>query len=97
VEEETMRKFVIEREIPGVGKMDSCALSDAARTSNAALAKLSPRVQWQQSYVTAEKTFCIYLAEDQEAIREHAKLSGFPANRITEISTVIDPSTAVAR
>jgi len=92
-----MRKFVIEREIPGVGKMDSCALSDAARTSNAALAKLSPRVQWQQSYVTAEKTFCIYLAEDQEAIREHAKLSGFPANRITEISTVIDPSTAVAR
>ena len=91
-----MRKFVIEREIPGVGKMDSCALSDAARTSNAALAKLSPRVQWQHSYVTAEKTFCIYLAEDEEAIREHAKLSGFPANRITEVSTVFDPSTAIA-
>ena len=91
-----MRKFVIEREIPGVGKMDSCALSGAARTSNAALAKLSPRVQWQHSYVTAEKTFCIYLAEDEEAIREHAKLSGFPANRITEVSTVFDPSTAIA-
>jgi len=90
-----MRKFMIEREIPGVGRMSACELSDAARTSNGALAKLAPRVQWQQSYVTAGKTFCVYLAEDEEAIREHATLSGFPANVITEITGVIDPSTAV--
>jgi hypothetical protein len=75
--------------------MDSCGLADAAKTSNAALAELSPRVQWQQSYVTADKTFCIYLAQDEQAIRDHAKLSGFPANRITEITSVIDPSSAV--
>lgn len=90
-----MRKFLIEREIAKVGSMDSCGLADAAKTSNAALAKLSPRVQWQQSYVTADKTFCIYLAQDEQAIRDHAKLSGFPANRITEITSVIDPSSAV--
>jgi hypothetical protein len=91
-----MRKFVVEREIDGVGRLDSCGLADAARTSNKALAELAPRVQWQQSYVTADKTFCIYLAEDEEAIREHATLSGFPANRITEVHAVIDPTTAVA-
>jgi hypothetical protein len=90
-----MRKFLIEREIANVGSMDSCGLADAAKTSNAALAELSPRVQWQQSYVTADKTFCIYLAQDEQAIRDHAKLSGFPANRITEITSVIDPSSAV--
>ena len=90
-----MRKFVIEREIPGVGSLDSCALSDAAKRSNGALAELAPRVQWQQSFVTADKTFCIYLAEDEDAIRAHAERSGFPANRITEITSVIDPSTAL--
>jgi hypothetical protein len=91
-----MRKFVIEREIPGVGGLDSCGLADAAAKSNAALAQLSPRVQWQHSYVTADKTFCIYLAEDEQAIRDHAKLSGFPATRITEVRSVIDPSTEVS-
>jgi hypothetical protein len=91
----SMKKFVIEREIEGVGQLDSCGLSDAARQSNKALAELSPRVQWQQSYVTADRTFCIYLAEDEQAIRDHAKLSGFPANRIIEVTSVIDPSTAV--
>jgi hypothetical protein len=89
-----MRKFMIEREIDGVGKLDSCALSQAARKSNEALASLGPKVQWQQSYVTADRTFCVYLAENEEVIREHAKRSGFPANRIVEITTVIDPSTA---
>jgi hypothetical protein len=91
-----MRKFLIEREIPGVGSLDSCGLSDAAAKSNGALAALAPRVQWQQSYVTADKTYCVYLAEDEQAIRDHAKLSGFPANRIVEISSVIDPATAIA-
>ncbi len=90
-----MRKFMIEREIGGVGALDSCGLAQAARKSNAALAELAPRVQWQQSYVTADRTFCVYLAENEDAIREHARRSGFPANRIVEITTVIDPSTAL--
>jgi hypothetical protein len=90
-----MRKFIIEREIAGVGGLDSCALAEAARKSNAALAELAPRVQWQHSYVTADRTFCIYLAEDEQAIRVHAEKSGFPANRITEVREVIDPTTAL--
>lgn len=90
-----MRKFMIEREIPGVGELNACELSDAAKTSNDALAKLAPHIQWQQSYVTAEKTFCVYFAENEDLIQEHARLSGFPANVITEIHGVIDPSTQV--
>jgi Nickel responsive protein SCO4226-like len=90
-----MRKFIIEREIPAVGRLDSCGLADAARKSNTALATLAPRIQWQHSYVTADKTFCVYLAQSEEAIREHARLSGFPANRITEVTGIIDPSTAI--
>ena len=88
-----MKKYVIERDLPGVGAMDANQLKGAAATSNAALAKLSPRVQWLQSFVTSDKTFCIYLAEDEDAVREHAQLSGFPANKITEVTGVIDPST----
>lgn len=88
-----MKKYVIERDIPGVGAMSPGELKGAAATSNAALAKLSPKVQWQQSFVTADKTFCIYLAESEAAVREHAELSGFPANKITEVSGIIDPST----
>lgn len=89
-----MRKFIIEREIPGVDKMTGDDLSGAAKTSNKALAQLAPRAQWVQSYVAKGKTFCVYLAEDEDAIREHARLSGFPANKITEILGVIDPATA---
>lgn len=89
-----MRRYVIERDIPGIGAMEAANLCAAAATSNAALAKLSPRVQWDHSYVAGEKTFCVYLAEDEAAIREHATLSGFPANTITEITGVIDPTTA---
>jgi len=88
-----MRKFMIERDIPGVGRFNAADLHRATCTSNAALAKLAPRVQWQQSYVTCDKTFCVYLAHDEDAVREHAELSGFPANVITEITGVIDPST----
>ena len=91
-----MKKYVIERVVAGVGGNDQNGLSGIAHKSNGALAKLSsPRVQWQESYVTADKTFCIYLAEDEAAIREHARLSGFPANVITEVKAVIDPATAV--
>lgn len=89
-----MRKFIIEREIPEVGTLEREQLRAAAAKSNEALAKLAPRVQWQQSYVAADRTFCVYIAEDEGAVREHANLSGFPANRIIEISKVIDPSTA---
>ena len=89
-----MRRFLIEREIPGVGKLDAQGLRDAARTSNQALAKLGPDVQWVESYVVADKTYCVYLARDEEVIREHARLSGFPATRISEIRSRIDPATA---
>ena len=88
-----MKKYVIEREIPGVGTMGQSDLSGAAKTSNKALSQLAPKVQWQQSYVAKDKTFCVYLADNEDAIREHARLSGFPANKITEIHGVIDPAT----
>ena len=89
-----MRKFMIEHDIPGVGGMSEGELCGAARTSNDALARLAPRVQWQHSYVAGDKTFCVYLAEDEGAIREHAELSGFPATTVTELEGVIDPATA---
>ena len=90
-----MRKFMIERVIPGVGALDACGLAAAARKSNGVLADLAPRIQWQHSYVAGDKTFCVYLAEDEAVIRLHAERSGFPATCITEIRDVIDPSTAI--
>jgi hypothetical protein len=89
-----MKKYVIEREIAGIGATDKAGLREAAQTSNAALAKLGPDIQWQESYVTGDKTFCVYLAKDEEIVREHARLSGFPANVITEVRRIIDPTTA---
>ena len=89
-----MKKYVIERAIPGVDKLGSTELKGAAATSNSALAQLAPRVQWLESFVAADKTFCIYLAEDEAAIEDHARLSGFPATRITEVVRMIDPTTA---
>jgi hypothetical protein len=89
-----MNRYVIEREIPGVGGLNREGLRGAAATSNEALAKLAPKVQWVQSYVAEGKTFCIYLAESEDVIREHARLSGFPATKITQIVGIIDPTTA---
>ncbi len=89
-----MQLFVIEREIPSVGSFDRGQLREASKVSNSALSKLAPRVQWEHSYVANNKTFCVYLAEDEAAIHEHAKLSGFPASRITPITGMIDPTTA---
>jgi hypothetical protein len=89
-----LKRYVIERDIPNIGASSEQDLSGAAATSNSALAKLAPRVQWEHSYVAGNKTFCIYLAEDEEAIREHAKISGFPASTITEVKAMIDPTTA---
>jgi hypothetical protein len=91
-----MKRYVIERNLPGVGKMTREQLKGAAATSNDALAKLSGKAQWVQSYVVDDKTFCIYLAENEAAVLEHAKLSGFPASKITEVKSVIDPMTALA-
>ena len=88
-----LKRYVIERDIPGIGGSSAADLSGAAGTSNSALAKLAPRVQWEHSYVTGDKTFCIYLAENEQAIREHSEISGFPASVITEVKTVIDPTT----
>jgi hypothetical protein len=89
-----MRRYVIERELPGVGRMDREQFKAAAETSNEALAKLSPKVQWVQSFVADNKTFCLYLAESEADVHEHARLSGFPATKVTEVNTVIDPMTA---
>lgn len=89
-----MKRYVIERELPGVGAMNGEQLKGAAATSNQALAELSGRAQWVQSFVADDKTFCIYLAEDEEAVQEHARISGFPANKVTEVHNTIDPLTA---
>lgn len=91
-----MKKYLIEREIPGVDQLKAPELKQAATVSNTALAKLSPRVQWVESYVTKDRTFCVYLAEDESAVHEHATLSGFPATKVTEIVRMIDPTTAAA-
>ncbi len=88
-----MRRFIIEREIPAIGSADREALRAAAKKSNAALAELAPDVQWIESYVAGDKTFCVYLAKDESFIHKHAKLSGFPANKVTEIRKMIDPTT----
>jgi hypothetical protein len=89
-----MKKYVIERDLPGVGGYNLTQLKGAAATSNEALAKLSGRVQWMQSFVTDDKIFCVYLAENEDSVHEHARLSGIPATKVSEVRTVIDPVTA---
>jgi Protein of unknown function (DUF4242) len=89
-----VRKFIIERELPEVGSMEREQLKSAAAKSNEALAQLAPDIQWVESYVAADKTFCVYLAKDEAVIRKHAEISGFPANKITEVRRTIDPTTA---
>jgi hypothetical protein len=89
-----MKRYVIERNLPGVGSLNREQLKDAAATSNGALAKLSGKVQWVQSFVADDKTFCIYLADSEASVHEHARLSGFPASKVTEVRGVIDPMTA---
>jgi hypothetical protein len=88
-----MRKFIIERDLPAIGSAERQALREAAQKSNATLKELGPDIQWVESYVAADKTFCVYLAQDEALIREHAKRSGFP-NKITEVRRMIDPTTA---
>jgi hypothetical protein len=90
-----MKRYLIERQISGVGDLNAQQLKEAAATSNAALAKLDGRAQWVESYVVNDKTYCIYLADNEAAVHEHARLSGFPATKITEVRGVISPMTAM--
>lgn len=91
-----MRKFVIERELPKIGSADREAIKAAAAKSNTVLRQLGPDIQWVESYVTDDKTYCVYLAESPDIIRKHAEISGFPANRISEVRKMIDPTTESA-
>jgi hypothetical protein len=90
----TMPKFVIEREIPGAGKLTAEQLHGISQTSCGVLREMGPEIQWVHSYVTDDKIYCVYIAPNEEAVRTHAKKGGFPANRISQVRSVIDPTTA---
>jgi hypothetical protein len=89
-----MPKYVIERELPGAGKLSPQQLQAVSQTSCGVLRKLGPHIQWVQSYVTDDKIYCVYIAPDEEMIREHARQGQFPANKISEVKTMIDPTTS---
>ena len=89
-----MPKYVIEREIPGAGKLSAQDLRAISQKSCGVLNGLGPQIQWVQSYVTSEKIYCIYIAPNEEMVREHARQGGFPANRVSKVASVIDPTTA---
>jgi hypothetical protein len=95
--EDVMKKYMIEREIPKVGSLEREQLQEAAAKSNQVLRQLGPDIQWSESFLTADKMFCVYLSKDEALIRRHADLSGFPATKITEIGQMIDPTTAHQR
>jgi len=92
-----MPKYVIERTIPGAGKLSPDELRGISAKSNAVLRDLGPDVQWVQSYVTSDKIYCVYIAKDAEIVREHARGGGFPADSVNQVSSIIDPTTAEAR
>ena len=89
-----MPKYVIEREIPGAGKLSAAELKAISQKSCGVLQKLGPQIQWEHSYVTDDKIYCVYNAPNEEMVREHASQGGFPANRITQVRSIIDPTTA---
>ena len=90
----SLKRYMIERDIPGIGNFSVTELCDAARASNQALSTIGPAIQWQHSYVAGNKTYCIYLADGEDSIRKHAELSGIPIAKITEVPQIIDPLTA---
>ena len=92
-----MPKYLIEREVPGVGNLSPQDVQGLSRKSCSVLQNMGPQIQWVQSYVTGDKIYCVYIAPNEEMIREHAKQGGFPANRISEIKSMIDPTTAEER
>ncbi len=89
-----MPKFLIERELAGAGNLSPAELQAISQTSCGVLQKMGPQIQWLQSYVTGDKVYCVYIAPNEDMIREHARQGGFPANRVSEIKSVIDPTTA---
>ncbi len=89
-----MPKYVIERELPGAGSLSAEQLQGISRKSCGVLKELGPQVQWLESFVTDDKIYCVYIAPNEEMVREHAKRGGFPANRISQVRTIIDPTTA---
>ena len=89
-----MPKFLIEREIPGAGGLSAEELQSISQKSCGVLREMGPQIQWVESYVTADKVYCVYIAPDEAAVREHATRGGFPANRVSEIKRMIDPTTA---
>lgn len=89
-----MPKYVIEREIPGAGKLTAEQLKAISQTSCVVLNKMGPSIKWEHSYVTGDKIYCVYMAPNEEMVREHAKQGGFPANKISEVFAIIDPATA---
>ena len=89
-----MPKYVIEREMPGAGQLSAEELRGAAQNSCAVLQELGPQIQWVQSYVTDDKMYCVYIAQNENLVRQHAQQAGFPANRVSEVKTIIDPTTA---
>jgi hypothetical protein len=91
---ELMPKFLIEREIPGAGNLSKQDLKEISQKSCGVLANMGPQIQWVESYVTADKVYCVYIAPNAEMVREHARQGGFPANRVSEIATIIDPTTS---
>ena len=91
-----LNKYIIERDIPEVGTLERQQLAEAAAKSNEVLAQLGPDIQWVESYVAANKTFCVYLAKDEDIIFKHAEISGFPATRVTAVRKMIDPTTEKA-
>jgi len=90
----SMPKFVIEREIPGAGKFSPEQLQAISQTSCGVLRNLGPQIQWLHSYVTDDKIYCVYIAPDEATVRRHAEQGGFPANRVSQVRTTIDPTTA---
>jgi hypothetical protein len=93
---ENMPKYIIEREIAGAGKLTPEQLQGISQKSCGVLKKLGPQIQWLESYVTNDKVYCVYIAPDEATVREHAKQGGFPANRVSEVKGIIDPTTAEA-
>lgn len=91
-----MKRFVIEREMPSVGSLEREQLRAAAEKSNSVLRELGPDIQWVESHVTQDKIYCVYLAKDAAMVRKHAEISGFPANKISEVKRTIDPTTAAS-
>lgn len=91
-----MPKYIIEREIPGAGSLSTEQLQSISQKSCSVLSRMGSQIQWLQSYVTGDKIYCVYIAPDEQTVREHARQGGFPANRVSQVTNVIDPTTAEA-